>query len=107
MQEDLQTITPADNLVELRNPYKDLQAFEEQDSDDFFGRHALVEHLLARLDPVQEYSRFLAAVGPSGSGKSSVVKAGLIPALREGCLPGSEDWFIATMQPSDQPLWPF
>jgi ABC-type protease/lipase transport system fused ATPase/permease subunit len=37
--------------------------------------------------------RFLAIVGPSGSGKSSVVKAGLIPALRSGALPGSDKWF--------------
>ena len=59
----------------------------------FFGRRALVEQLLTRFQssPVktgsaaetQPTDRFLAVVGPSGSGKSSVVKAGLLPALRE------------------------
>ena len=49
-------------------------------------------------------SRFLAVVGPSGSGKSSVVKAGLVPALREAGIPGSEDWFITQMKPGGHPL---
>jgi WD40 repeat protein len=49
-------------------------------------------------------NRFLALVGPSGSGKSSVIKAGLIPALRDGALPGSEDWFIVEMTPGSYPL---
>ncbi len=48
--------------------------------------------------------RFLAVVGPSGSGKSSVVRAGLIPALRQGGLPGSEQWFIAEFIPGAHPL---
>jgi WD40 repeat protein/transcriptional regulator with XRE-family HTH domain len=64
---------------EKRNPYKGLQAFGEDDSADFFGREALVTRLLARLAPPK---RFLAVIGPSGSGKSSVVRAGLVPALR-------------------------
>ena len=50
----------------------------------FFGREALVENLIARLGEDNQYSRILAVVEPSGSGKSSVVKAGLIPALRQG-----------------------
>ena len=45
----------------------------------------------------EQGDRFLALVGPSGSGKSSVVKAGLIPALRQGAVPGSERWFVAEM----------
>jgi WD40 repeat protein len=48
--------------------------------------------------------RFLAVVGPSGSGKSSVVKAGLLPALRRGSLPGSADWFMAQMVPGSSPF---
>jgi hypothetical protein len=43
-------------------------------------------------------------VGPSGSGKSSVVKAGLIPALRSGAIPGSQKWFVAEMVPGTRPL---
>jgi len=92
---DLEMTTP-----ELVNPYKGLRAFQEGDSDDFFGREALTERLLERLtEPDQRY-RFLAVVGPSGSGKSSVVKAGVIPALRRGRLEGSKNWFIVEMVPS-------
>ncbi len=100
---------PIAAVTELYNPYKGLRAFQEADADDFFGRDALVDSLVARL----EDSRFLALVGPSGSGKSSAVKAGLIPALREGALPGSDKWFVAEMTPGSHPfeelelaLWP-
>src|SRR5260370_36872303 len=51
-----------------------------------------------------ENSHFLAVIGPSGSGKSSVVHAGLIPALRRGAMPGSERWFVVYMQPGAHPL---
>src|SRR5690606_16070344 len=80
------------DTAELENPYKGLRAFREGDADDFFGRDDLIARLLTRMDEPDE--RFLAVVGPSGSGKSSVVKAGLIPALRRGALPGSQKWFI-------------
>jgi len=86
--------------LEARNPYKGLRAFEEADSADFFGREALTEHLIDRL----RETRFLAVVGPSGSGKSSVVRAGLVPALRRGALPGSETWRIVEMFPGAYPL---
>jgi serine/threonine protein kinase len=93
---------------EIVNPYKGLRPFQEADAEDFFGREALVEQLVRRMTPskdnrVQE-SRFLAVVGPSGSGKSSAVKAGLIPALREGAVPGSAKWFVAEMVPGTHPL---
>src|SRR5262249_35019893 len=67
-------------IADVRNPYKGLFAFEEADAADFFGREVLTAHLVDRL----RGSRFLAVVGPSGSGKSSVVRAGLVPALRRG-----------------------
>ena len=101
---DDQTWTPADSLVLLRNPYKGLRAFGEADAADFFGRDTLVNRLLARLSETDPLARFLAVVGPSGSGKSSVVRAGLIPRLRHGALPGSEDWFFAEMMPGTRPL---
>jgi WD40 repeat protein len=88
----------------LVNPYKGLRAFEESDVNDFFGREALTGHLLARLAEETSFNRFLAVVGPSGSGKSSAVKAGLLPRLRRGELPGSEQWFVAEMTPGDQPF---
>jgi WD40 repeat protein/serine/threonine protein kinase/two-component SAPR family response regulator len=84
------------------NPYKGLLAFQEADAANFFGREALVQQLLERLDG--RGNRFLAVVGPSGSGKSSIVKAGLIPKLRQGALPGSDDWYIAEMMPGNRPF---
>ena len=48
--------------------------------------------------------RFLAVLGPSGSGKSSVVLAGLIPRLKEGAIEGSERWPVAVVRPGDDPL---
>ena len=85
-----------------RNPYKGLLPFMEGDAGDFFGREDLVERLLGRL--AEPSTRFLAIVGPSGSGKSSVVRAGLIPALRGGALPGSERWLVAVMVPGPHPM---
>ncbi len=93
-----------DPNVEIINPFKGLRAFSEADADNFFGRETLVQQLLARLGEGGDLSRFLAVIGPSGSGKSSVVRAGLIPALRRGGLPGSENWFIVDMLPGRHPF---
>jgi len=81
-------------------PYKGLVPFEPEDADAFFGR----EHLVAEIVTRSIGTGVLGVVGPSGSGKSSVVRAGLIPALRDGVLPESEDWCIALMRPGDHPL---
>lgn len=86
--------------LEVANPYKGLHAYTEADGDFFFGRQNLIEKLLNHLAG----SRFLAVVGPSGSGKSSVVRAGLIPALRRGVLPNSERWYISEMFPGTHPI---
>jgi WD40 repeat protein/DNA-binding SARP family transcriptional activator len=86
--------TPAEN------PYKGLRAFDESDADDFFGREALVAELSAAV----EERRLVVVVGPSGIGKSSVVKAGLIPALRGGALPGSTSWVVTDMFPGAYPF---
>jgi hypothetical protein len=59
---------------EPRNPYKGLKAFSEADKDDFFGRDDLIGDLLADVEAMKE-TRFLAVIGASGSGKSSVVRA--------------------------------
>ena len=91
-----------EGLPEPVNPYKGLRAFEEHDADDFFGREALVSRLLARLE--DDAGRFLAVIGPSGSGKSSAVHAGLVPAVRDGVLPGSDRWFITSMVPGTHPI---
>src|SRR4029079_1632548 len=79
-------------------------AFQAADNLDFFGREKVIAKLLHRLDESGEYAHFLAVIGPSGSGKSSLVKAGLIPALWRGALPGSEKWFVVEMLPGAHPL---
>ncbi len=98
------TIALATEVSELENPYKGLRAFQEADAADFFGREVLSRRLLRRLDEPGELARFLALVGPSGSGKSSLIRAGLIPKLRRGALPGSEKWFVVSLTPGSQPL---
>ena len=84
-----------------RNPYKGLRAFGEADADDFFGRDTLVEELLDRLAGGE---RLLAVVGPSGSGKSSVVAAGLLPLIRDGGISGSEAWPVVEIVPGSHPV---
>lgn len=92
-------------VFEPVNPYKGLRAFQEADAGDFFGREALTSRLLERLQAGHNGSgQFLAVVGPSGSGKSSVVRAGLLPRLRQGEIPGSQYWFIVEMTPGGHPL---
>jgi basic membrane lipoprotein Med (substrate-binding protein (PBP1-ABC) superfamily)/DNA-binding SARP family transcriptional activator len=83
------------------NPYKGLHAFNESDETTFFGRENLVADLLRRIE---RGDRLIALVGPSGSGKSSVVRAGLIPRLRKATLPGSGEWFVAQMVPGAHPF---
>jgi WD40 repeat protein/serine/threonine protein kinase len=93
-----------DEPVELLNPYKGLFAFQEADRNDFYGREKLVNRLLNQLRQPADTSRFIALVGPSGSGKSSVVKAGLLPQIRADAVDGSENWFIADMYPGSHPF---
>jgi DNA-binding SARP family transcriptional activator/WD40 repeat protein/tRNA A-37 threonylcarbamoyl transferase component Bud32/energy-coupling factor transporter ATP-binding protein EcfA2 len=83
-----------------RNPYKGLRAFKESEAGDFHGRDALVEELVETVAS----SRLIAVVGPSGSGKSSLVRAGLLPALRSGAIEGSMKWLVAEMFPGTHPF---
>ena len=85
-------------------PVQGTHSFVEADADDFFGRDALIDSLVARLNEPVEGARFLAVVGPSGSGKSSAVRAGLIPTLRAGALPRSDRWFYVEMLPGSHPF---
>ena len=82
-------------------PYRGLAAFGEGDREFFFGRERLLNEMVERL---RDGERLLAVVGSSGSGKSSVVLAGLLPRLKGGALPGSEGWRYATIVPGSQPL---
>ncbi len=81
-------------------PFLGLATFDAEHAEYFFGRERLVAELVARLVG----SPLLAVVGPSGSGKSSVVRAGLLPALAAGVLPGSERWRRGLMRPGEHPL---
>ena len=98
------TSTAAPRHVEERNPYKGLRSFTEIDAQDFFGREGLTRRLVNRLGETGRGSRFLAVVGPSGSGKSSVVRAGMVPAMRDGALGGPEPPYIAEMFPGEHPM---
>ncbi len=79
-------------------PYRNLEVFTETDAPFFFGRQRIVDML---VDNLQNEPRFLAVFGASGSGKSSVVRAGLIPQLRNGAVPGSDRWEIIVTRPMD------
>ncbi len=94
--ERIETVTRA-----AKNPFKGLRSFYEDDSSDFFGRDRLVAGVVRRIE---QGDRLIALMGPSGSGKSSVVRAGLIPALRKGAIKGSEGWPIAQMVPGARPF---
>jgi WD40 repeat protein/class 3 adenylate cyclase/energy-coupling factor transporter ATP-binding protein EcfA2 len=82
-------------------PYKGLVRFEASDAGLFCGREGLVAQLVARLVA----ARFVAVIGPSGSGKSSLVRAGLLPTLAGGALPGSDTWLPVVLAPGPEPLW--
>ncbi len=82
-------------------PYRQLVAFTEADARFFYGRDIFIETLLKRL---HDSPRFLAVFGPSGSGKSSVVRAGLFPKLQEGVMLGSANWEINIIRPADDPF---
>ena len=103
---DAPSITPASfiPLPEPENPYKGLRAFQVADAPDYFGRERITKKLIERLCEKGQAARFLAVVGPSGSGKSSLVRAGLVPALLRGGVPGSDQWFIIEMMPGARPL---
>jgi hypothetical protein len=82
-------------------PYLGLETFTDETAQFFFGREALTEKL---LNVLRGGCRYLAVLGPSGSGKSSVVRAGLLPALKKGQLSGSQKWAQITMRPADNPF---
>jgi hypothetical protein len=81
-------------------PYPGMVPFGEEDSERFFGREREAQELLERL----RLHPFLAVIGPSGSGKSSLVFAGLIPALRRSGLFGPGGWLVRTVRPGEAPL---
>ena len=82
-------------------PYLGLDAFSSSDQDYFFGRDDIVDEMLTML----ENGRFLAIIGPSGSGKSSTALAGLLPKLQNGSIANSDQWtYLTPMMPGATPL---
>ncbi|WP_437876878.1 nSTAND1 domain-containing NTPase [Sorangium sp. So ce513] len=86
-------------------PFPGLQPFTEAQAELFFGRDADVRELLGRIEALREGAsvRWLQIEGPSGTGKSSLVQAGLLPRLAQRP-PGTAPWIIATLRPSDDPI---
>ena len=84
------------------HPYPGLRPFKREESDIFFGREQHVDQLLEKLGQ----HHFLAVVGTSGCGKSSLVKAGMLPALEAGFLAqAGAHWYVVDMRPGHRPMW--
>jgi WD40 repeat protein/DNA-binding SARP family transcriptional activator len=91
---------PDDRPATAICPYKGLARFEASDAAFFFGRERLVAELVTHLVG----AGLVGVIGPSGSGKSSLVRAGLLPALRDGVLPGSDRWRQVILRPGEHPM---
>lgn len=90
-----------DGAEALFNPFPGLRSFESDETHLFFGRDGQSDDLLRILSR----HRFVAVVGTSGSGKSSLVRAGVLPALQSGFMAGAgSSWRIATMRPGANPI---
>src|SRR5215813_15477729 len=83
------------------NPFPGLRSFEFDESHLFFGRDGQSEQLITKLGR----THFVAVVGTSGSGKSSLVRAGLLPALFGGFMAGAHSaWRVTIMRPGNDPI---
>ena len=112
------TIRPdeLENIIRIffdpgKNPYKGLEAFHEKDQGQFFGREQILQLLWKKFVEVNQIhseqddvQRFLAILGPSGAGKSSIIRAGLIPMLRERALPGYSSSRVLIITAGPHPL---
>ena len=86
-------------------PYRGLASYQPEDAGWFFGRRALTDQLLARLADLHAGGGGVqVVVGASGSGKSSLLRAGLIPALHAGRVVGSETWPVMLFTPGSRPM---
>jgi WD40 repeat protein len=100
-------VAPGHAIYEGQCPYRGLRVFDVDDAPLFFGREALIEWLLnelRRTTETQQVNRFLAILGSSGSGKSSLARAGLISALKRDAIPGSSRWPVAVCRPGPDPV---
>ncbi len=104
VSESIVTLSESDTLVGAGEPgtcpWRGLASYEVEDAPWFAGREHLVAGLVSRLAT----TRLLAVVGPSGSGKSSALKAGVLAALARDALPGSSTWRQVVMRPGRHPM---
>jgi hypothetical protein len=91
---------PAVAPTGAENPFVGLRPFDIDDADLFFGRNKQTYELLRRLHTLH----FVAVLGPSGCGKSSLIRAGVLAALRDGYLADDGPWTIAMLEPGVDPL---
>src|SRR5215510_11532923 len=83
------------------NPFPGLRPFDPDEDHLFFGREKEIDELLRRL----RHTRFLAVIGSSGTGKSSLIRSGLIPALYSGFMVAAgSSWRVAAMRPGEDPV---
>src|SRR5438105_15464369 len=88
-------------INDVKNPFPGLRPFEIDENNLCFGRDGQSDELLERL----RRARFLAVVGTSGSGKSSLIRAGLLPALYGGLMgDAGSSWRIAIQRPGGDPI---
>src|SRR6185295_17151702 len=87
-------------IMSERNPFPGLRPFEFHEHELFFGREEQYEQMVGKLSE----THFLAVVGTSGSGKSSLVRAGLLPALYGGMLSDCCNWRVALFRPKEDPI---
>ena len=86
--------------TKITNPFPGLRPFNPEETSIFFGRDGLSDTLLDKLHA----TRFVAVVGSSGSGKSSLVRAGLLPTLRSGFTDAGSGWYVAMFRPINNPI---
>ena len=94
--------TLAPELPEDPCPYRGLEAFTS--NEYYYGRESVIDELLMHL---KRDDKLVAIVGPSGSGKSSVILGGLLPRLKQNAIPGSQYWQYRVMVPGVQPMVSF
>lgn len=95
---ELSTVPEYISLLSMSNPFPGLRPYEEEDANWFFGRGREINELLKRLRRLH----FVAIVGASGCGKSSLIRAGVLPQIRDGFL--DRQWSIAAFRPGERPI---